>query len=274
MEVGLARPKQKPPSSATTTANPLEQLASTASVDNLAIPGYQSCWDEFSIDGSSSIQSRDTLQSIVNSSSHCQYSPHGSLLSLDQNKLLQHIESSCFDPQQEQIIGISSGIVSTANSSNSSSSAAAYSRKTRMRWTPDLHEKFINSVNRLGGAEKATPRAILKLMGSNGLTILHVKSHLQKCRYTKCMSKSTKDKKLQNTRDHDETDKHNKIVTHVNMPKLYMKTSMQVIEILHNQQDLQRHLHEQLEIQKNLQQLIEEQGRQLKAMLEQQNQTR
>ncbi|GKV34588.1 hypothetical protein SLEP1_g42951 [Rubroshorea leprosula] len=231
MEVGLARPKQRPPFSATTTPNPLEQLASTASVDNPAIPGYQSCWDEFSIDGSSSIQSRDTLQSIVNSSSHCQYSPHGSLLSLDQNKLLQHIESSCFDPQQEQLIGISSGIVSTANSSNSSSSAAAYSRKTRMRWTPDLHEKFINSVNRLGGAEKATPRAILKLMGSNGLTILHVKSHLQ-------------------------------------------RSSMQVIEILHNQQDLQRHLHEQLEIQKNLQQLIEEQGRQLKAMLEQQNQTR
>ncbi|GLT50187.1 hypothetical protein SLA2020_236930 [Shorea laevis] len=110
MEAGLAHPKQKPPFSATTTANPLEQLASTASIDNLAIPGYQSCWDEFSIDGSSSIQSRDTLQSIVNGSSHCQYSPQGSLLSLDQNKLLQDIESSCFSTQQKQIIGISSGL--------------------------------------------------------------------------------------------------------------------------------------------------------------------
>ncbi|KAA3455279.1 myb family transcription factor PHL5 [Gossypium australe] len=38
------------------------------------------------------------------------------------------------------------------------------SNKTRIRWTQDLHEKFVECVKRLGGCEKATPKTILKLM--------------------------------------------------------------------------------------------------------------
>ncbi|XP_059457554.1 uncharacterized protein LOC132187299 [Corylus avellana] len=33
------------------------------------------------------------------------------------------------------------------------STSAAISSKTRIRWTQDLHEKFVECVNRLGGAE-------------------------------------------------------------------------------------------------------------------------
>ncbi|KAK9725704.1 hypothetical protein RND81_05G163700 [Saponaria officinalis] len=74
------------------------------------------------------------------------------------------------------------------------SSGATISSKARIRWTTELHEKFVECVKRLGGADKATPKAILKLMNSDGLTIFHVKSHLQKYRIAKFMPDSTEGK--------------------------------------------------------------------------------
>ncbi|KAJ6399229.1 hypothetical protein OIU77_019891 [Salix suchowensis] len=59
------------------------------------------------------------------------------------------------------------------------------SEHPRLRWTPELHEHFVETVERLGGKYKATPRRILQMMGVNELKISHIKSHLQYDIYTK-----------------------------------------------------------------------------------------
>ncbi|KAL4281810.1 hypothetical protein GQ457_03G036330 [Hibiscus cannabinus] len=52
------------------------------------------------------------------------------------------------------------------------------SKLPRLRWTPDLHLSFVHAVERLGGQDKATPKL-------EGLSIAHVKSHLQMYRSKK-----------------------------------------------------------------------------------------
>ncbi|XP_074349460.1 uncharacterized protein LOC141689169 [Apium graveolens] len=54
--------------------------------------------------------------------------------------------------------------------------------RRRLRWTPELHERFNRAVKELGGYFKATPKGILEKMNVKGITREHLKSHLQKVR--------------------------------------------------------------------------------------------
>ncbi|RDY03835.1 Transcription factor HHO5, partial [Mucuna pruriens] len=55
-------------------------------------------------------------------------------------------------------------------------------RKQRRCWSPELHRRFVDALQQLGGPQVATPKQIRELMQVVGLTNDEVKSHLQKYR--------------------------------------------------------------------------------------------
>ncbi|KAK4789305.1 hypothetical protein SAY86_020624 [Trapa natans] len=55
-------------------------------------------------------------------------------------------------------------------------------RKQRRCWSPELHRRFLQALQQLGGSHAATPKQIRELMKVDDLTNDEVKSHLQKFR--------------------------------------------------------------------------------------------
>ncbi|KAG6533961.1 myb-related protein 2-like isoform X1 [Zingiber officinale] len=162
--------------------------------------------------------------------------------------------------------------------SNESGLVLSTDAKPRLKWTPELHDRFIEAVNQLGGADKATPKTVMRLMGIPGLTLYHLKSHLQKYRLSKNLQaqanmgsiKSVVVCKLAAER----TNESNNIsaMTKTNIDPQPNKP-IQINEALQIQIEVQRRLQEQLEVQKHLQLRIEAQGKYLQSVLEKAQET-
>ncbi|CAL9765483.1 unnamed protein product [Musa acuminata subsp. burmannicoides] len=147
--------------------------------------------------------------------------------------------------------------------------------KPRLKWTAELHERFIEAVNQLGGADKATPKSVMRLMGIPGLTLYHLKSHLQKYRLSKNLqaqangAESVIGCKLAAERA---TEGNGSRASNTNIIPQSNKT-YPINEALQMQIEVQRRLQEQLEVQRHLQLRIEAQGKYLQSVLEKAQET-
>ncbi|XP_028555918.1 myb-related protein 2 isoform X2 [Dendrobium catenatum] len=150
--------------------------------------------------------------------------------------------------------------------------------KPRLKWTPELHERFVEAVNQLGGPETATPKTVLRLMGIPGLTLYHLKSHLQKYRLSKNLQAQTNG----GTENYVEiptsalnrtsSEGSGSFVHNINVGPFSKKT-MQINQALQKQMEVQRRIDDQFEMQRHLQRQIEAQGRYLQSVLEKAQET-
>ncbi|XP_041024092.1 myb family transcription factor PHL7-like isoform X4 [Juglans microcarpa x Juglans regia] len=155
--------------------------------------------------------------------------------------------------------GVSGGCAAVVIKNSTPAASAGGTGKQRLRWTSDLHDRFVDAISQLGGPDRATPKGVLRVMGVPGLTIYHVKSHLQKYRLAKYLPESPgdgfNDEKKSSGDSLSATDS---------------SPGMQINEALRMQMEVQKRLHEQLEVQRQLQMRIEAQGKYLQKIIEEQ----
>ncbi|XP_051129112.1 protein PHR1-LIKE 3-like [Andrographis paniculata] len=136
--------------------------------------------------------------------------------------------------------------------------------KPRLRWTADLHERFVDAVTQLGGASKATPKAIMRTMGVKGLTLFHLKSHLQKYRLGKQSGKELGEASKDGSYIMDSPRASN---SSQNLQASELNEGYEVKEALRAQMEVQSKLHLQVEAEKHLQ-IRQDAERRYMAMLE------
>ncbi|CAM8966202.1 unnamed protein product [Rhodiola kirilowii] len=136
---------------------------------------------------------------------------------------------------------------SSANSDEKNNGSSSNNRKERLRWTDELHDRFEEAINNLGGADRATPKGILKTMDIPGLTIYHVKSHLQKYRIAKFVPESSS------------RVKYEKRSILEMLPNFSTTSALQLNEALRLHMEAEKQLSHQIEASQRLK--IEAQGR-------------
>ncbi|KAI6697068.1 hypothetical protein NL676_017187 [Syzygium grande] len=161
-------------------------------------------------------------------------------------------------------------LLQAANGPGDSALVLSTDAKPRLKWTTDLHKRFVEAVNQLGGADKATPKSILKVMGIQGLTLYHLKSHLQKYRLSKNLHGQAT-----NGTNRAEVKASEANGPHMNNSSIAIQVNknLHISEAFQVQIEVQRRLHEQMEVQRHMQLHIEAQGKYLQAVLEKAQET-
>ncbi|XP_009374802.1 protein PHR1-LIKE 2 isoform X1 [Pyrus x bretschneideri] len=139
--------------------------------------------------------------------------------------------------------------------------------KPRLRWTADLHERFVDAVTQLGGSSKATPKAIMRTMNVKGLTLFHLKSHLQKYRLGKQSGKDMTDISKDGLSASYLLESPGTGNSSPNLPTSDLNEGYEVKEALRAQMEVQSKLHVQVEAEKHLQ-IRQDAERRYMAMLE------
>ncbi|XP_059648830.1 myb family transcription factor PHL8-like [Cornus florida] len=153
--------------------------------------------------------------------------------------------------------------------------------KPRLKWTPELHQRFIDAVAHLGGPDKATPKTLMRVMAIPGLTLYHLKSHLQKFRLgQRQQSETYNGNKQEDYSDDAEYRENHRRDCHFNGEIIssdgtqnQINEGLQIAQALQMQMEVQRKLHEQMEVQRHLQLRIEAQGKYLKSVLKKAQET-
>ncbi|WOL19212.1 Myb family transcription factor [Canna indica] len=176
-----------------------------------------------------------------------------------QAKPISSISPICNNPiVHDQQLELSDKVM-VQNGGGTGSANPNLASRQRLRWTNELHDRFVDAVTQLGGPDRATPKGVLRIMGVPGLTIYHVKSHLQKYRLAKYIPDAAADGAKSDNKDSGDP-----------TSGLESSSGMQINEALKLQMEVQKRLHEQLEVQKQLQLRIEAQGKYLKKIIEEQ----
>ncbi|XP_023877772.1 myb family transcription factor IPN2 isoform X5 [Quercus suber] len=137
--------------------------------------------------------------------------------------------------------------------------------KPRLRWTAELHERFVDAVTQLGGPDKATPKTIMKVMGVKGLTLYHLKSHLQKFRLGKQPHKDLNDQAVRDA-SASEFQRDGAATSRIMGHHFNEYINIRHTEALRTQMEVRRRLNEQLE--KHLQMRIDAQGKYMETILD------
>ncbi|XP_058219272.1 myb family transcription factor IPN2 isoform X1 [Rhododendron vialii] len=146
--------------------------------------------------------------------------------------------------------------------------------KPRLRWTVELHERFVDAVTQLGGPDKATPKTIMRVMGVKGLTLYHLKSHLQKFRLGKQPHKEFNDHSTAKDGERLALELQRNTASGSGIIGRSMNDNVHFMtDGIRMQMEVQRRLHEQLEVQRHLQLRIEAQGKYMQTILEKACQT-